>query len=74
MNNATEHEYPTSATVDSLKDIDRSTCSLDSFRGRPTFAINKESPYPFSFGLLKAKLLVKHMEALKKKNRTTHSF
>ena len=55
-----------SRTVESLKDVENSTCSLDSFKGRPTFAINKNSPYPFSVGLLKAKLIVKHMEALKR--------
>ena len=55
-----------SATVESLMDVEHSTCSIDSFKGRPTFAINKNSPYPFSFGLLKAKLLVKHMAALTK--------
>jgi hypothetical protein len=64
-NQDTEDNRP-SATVESLKDVDNSTASIDSYKGRPTFAINKNSPYPFSFGLLKAKLLVKHMEALKR--------
>ncbi len=41
-----------------------STSSIDSFKGRPTFAINKNSPYPFSFGILKARLLVKHTLSL----------
>ena len=53
-----------SATVESLKDVEASTCSLDSYKGRNTFAINKNSPYPFSFGILKAKLLVKHTLSL----------
>ena len=60
-----EQEHP-SATVESLKDVEHSTCSIDSYKGRPTFAINKNSLYPFSFGLLKARLLVKHMKALMK--------
>jgi hypothetical protein len=62
MVNTLEQEQDTrpSATVESLKDVDASTCSLDSYKGRTTFAINKNSPYPFSFGILKAKLLVKH--------------
>jgi hypothetical protein len=60
-------KYGPSATVASLMDVDNSTCCIDSYKGRPTFAINKNknSPYPFSFGLLKARLLVKHMDALK---------
>jgi hypothetical protein len=66
MPTATELDNRPSATVESLMDEANSTASIDSFKGRPTFAINKNSPYPFSFGLLKAKLLVKHMEALKK--------
>ncbi len=65
MSNTTNtEEERSSPTVESLKDVDNSTCSIDSFKGRPTFAINKQSPYPFSFGILKAKLLVKHALAL----------
>jgi hypothetical protein len=64
-NTNTEVSHP-SPTVESLMDEQNSTCCIDSYKGRPTFAINKESPYPFSFGLLKARLIVKHMEALQK--------
>jgi len=60
------NEKRISPTVESLKDIESSTCCIDSYKGRPTFAINKESQYPFSFGMLKAKLLVKHMKSLVK--------
>jgi hypothetical protein len=55
-----------SPTVESLKDVEKSTCEIDSYKGRPTFAINKNSPYPFSFGLLKAALIVKHADALRR--------
>lgn len=64
-NTTTESERP-SPTVESLMDVEKSTCSIDSFKGRPTFAINKNSPYPFSFGILKAKLILKHAAALKR--------
>ena len=64
--NNIENDNRPSNTVESLMDVEHSTASIDSFKGRPTFAINKESPYPFSFGLLKAKLLVKHKDALQK--------
>jgi len=66
MNDTAELEQDThaSATVESLKDVKNSTASIDSYKGRSTFAINKTSPYPFSFGILKAKLLVKHMLSL----------
>lgn len=63
-NTHNENDNRPSATVESLRDEEHSTCSIDSFKGRATFAINKSSPYPFSFGLLKAKLLVKHALAL----------
>lgn len=53
-----------SPTVESLMDVENSTCCIDSFKGRPTFAINKTGPYPFSFGLPKARLLAKHMKPL----------
>lgn len=64
--NTNETETHLSATVESLKDEEHSTACIDSYKGRPTFAINKNTAYPFSFGILKAKLLVKHMAALKK--------
>jgi hypothetical protein len=66
INNITSESERPSPTVESLMDVENSTCSIDSFKGRPTFAINKNSPYPFSFGLLKARLLVKHVKALQK--------
>ena len=53
-----------SSTVKSLKDIENSTCEISSYRGRPTFTINQQTEYPFSFGLLKAKLLVKYRNEL----------
>ena len=59
-NTITENDNRPSATVESLMDVDNSTCEVDSFKGRTTFAINKKTPYPFSFGILKARLLVKH--------------
>ena len=54
-----------SETVKSLMDVDGSTCCIDSFKGRPTFAINKDKAYPFSFGVPKAKLILKHIDALR---------
>jgi hypothetical protein len=62
-NTTPESERP-SPTVESLMDEEKSICSIDSFKGRATFAINKNSPYPFSFGTLKAKLIVKHLLGL----------
>ena len=61
----TENTETVSDTVKSLFDVEHSTCSIDSFKGRPTFAINKNSPYPFSFGIPKAKLILKHVDALR---------
>ena len=52
--------------VSSLLDIENSTCDLDAYKGKPMFVINKESRYPFSFGLAKAKLIVKHYAKLSK--------
>lgn len=60
-----ENTEQLSDTVKSLFDVENSTCSIDSFKGRPTFAINKNSPYPFSFGIPKAKLILKHVDALR---------
>ena len=51
-------------TVKTLMDVKNSTCDIDSYKGRTTFVINKESKYPFSFGIPKAKLILKHLEAL----------
>jgi hypothetical protein len=50
--------------VSSLLDTEHSTCDLDSYKGKPMFVINKNSRYPFSFGLAKAKLIVKHVKQL----------
>jgi len=61
----TENEDQVSDTVKSLMDVEGSTCCIDSYKGRSTFAINKNTKYPFSFGLLKAKLILKHIEALR---------
>ena len=67
MNNIDEtHEKQVSATVESLKDTDNSTVCIDSYKGRPTIAFNKDSKYPFSFGELKAKILHKHRDAIAK--------
>ena len=52
--------------VSSLLDIDHSTVDLDSYKGKPMFVINKTSRYPFSFGLPKAKLLLKYVDQLRK--------
>jgi len=60
-----ENSEQMSDTVKSLMDVAGSTCCIDSFKGRPTFAINKDKAYPFSFGLPKAKLIIKHIEALR---------
>lgn len=51
--------------VKSLIDIDNSTCHLDSYKQNPMFVINKDSRYPFSFGLAKARLIVKHYPKLR---------
>jgi hypothetical protein len=38
------------------------------YKGKPTLSIyrNEEDNFPFSFGVGKAKLMVKHIEAIKK--------
>ena len=59
-------DAPVSETVESLKDLEHSTVDLDSYKGRPTIAFNKQSKYPWSFGELKAKIIVKHFAAIKK--------
>lgn len=57
---------PVTEAVNSLLDINHSTASLDVYKDKPMFVINKESRYPFSFGLPKAKLILKHLEALQR--------
>ena len=52
--------------VSSLLDIENSTCDLDAYKWKPMFVINKNSRYPFSFGIAKAKLIVKHLPKLQK--------
>jgi len=60
----TESTDRMSATVESLKDPEKSTVDLDSYKGRPTLAFNKSGLYPFSFGLLKVKIIARHVKAL----------
>ena len=55
-----------SETVQSLKDLEHSTVDLDGYKNRPTIAFNKKSKYPWSFGILKAKIIVKHFAAIKR--------
>ena len=62
---STETQEKVNEAVGSLLDIENSTCDLDSYKGKPMFVINKNSRYPFSFGLAKAKLIVKYYEKLK---------
>jgi hypothetical protein len=62
MNN----ENKVSEAVSSILDIEHSTADLDVYKGKPMFVINKSSRYPFSFGVPKAKLLIKHLEKLKR--------
>lgn len=52
--------------VSSLLDIQGSTLHLDVYKNKPMFVINKASRYPFSFGVPKAKLLVKYAGELKR--------
>ena len=62
--NTTETENHTSATVDSLKDLDKSTVELGSYKGRPMLNFNQQSRYPFSFGILKLAIFVKFMKQI----------
>jgi len=38
------------------------------FKGKPVITLkrNEEDPYPFSFGISKAKLIMEHIEEIKK--------
>lgn len=38
---------------------------VDSYKGRPVLVLNPEVPFPFSFGLTKAKLILENLEAIK---------
>lgn len=64
MSDQPRTEQPNEA-VKSLLNIEESTADLDSYKGQPMFVINKASRYPFSFGMAKAKLILKHIDALK---------
>jgi len=44
----------------------KSTIVLDEYNNQPMLTINKESKFPYSFGLTKARWLVEHAEAIKK--------
>ena len=59
---STETQEKTTKT----NDVENSTCELGTYNGSPMFIINKERRYPFSFGIFKAKLIVKHFDKLKK--------
>ena len=59
-------ETKVNEAVSSLLDVEKSTCDLDTYKGKPMFVINKDSRYPFSFGLAKAKLIVKHYDRLER--------
>jgi len=65
MTTRTHKQTNKNDAVISLLDIAHSTCDLDSYNGKPMFVINKGSRYPFSFGLAKARLILKHMNKLK---------
>lgn len=39
---------------------------VDEFKGNKVLVINPGSKYPFSFGVGKAKLILEHLEAIKK--------
>ena len=60
-NNAT-----VSPTVKSLLDTEHSTVGTDVYHGKPMFVFNPGGPYPFSIGLAKAKLVMKHIDAIRK--------
>ncbi len=66
MNTTNTNTTEINEAVKSILDIDNSTVDLDTYKNRPMFVINKNSRYPFSLGLAKAKLLVKHADALKR--------
>jgi hypothetical protein len=60
----------TTEPVESLRDHENATVTLGSYKKRnkmlPMFIINENSPYPFSFGLVKAKLILKFVSQLRK--------
>ena len=53
-------------TIENNKE-EASTAELgDQYNGKPMFTINKASRYPFTFGLPKARLILQHIDKLKK--------
>lgn len=64
-NNNTTAVRPVTEAVSSLLDIEGSTVSLEVYKNNPMFVLNKASRYPFSFGIHKARLILKHVEQLK---------
>jgi len=44
----------------------KSTPKLDSYKGSPTLILNPEDRFTFSFGLGKARLLLEHIDTIKK--------
>ena len=61
-----------SDAIKSLLDTDKSTCTLTQFRRtpdskpRPMLTFNLKSRYPFSIGLPKARIFLKHQSAIRK--------
>jgi hypothetical protein len=61
-----QNETQVTEAVSSILDIEHSTATIGEFKGKPMFVINKDSKYPFSFGIPKAKVIVKHLKPLLK--------
>lgn len=40
-------------------------CKVDKFKGHKIISLNAEDPYPFNFGLPKAKLILENLEAIR---------
>ena len=61
----TNEDNDMSPAVKTMRSTEGSTCEIDSYKDQPMFTINKQSRYPFSFGLLKARLILHHLSSLR---------
>lgn len=48
------------------QDRPKSTPKLDQYKGSPTLILNPEDRFTFSFGLGKARLILEHLDTIKK--------
>lgn len=39
--------------------------TISEFKGKKVLTLNPDAPYPFSFGVAKAKLILEHLEDIK---------